>query len=78
MIMMFGGLGASLAGRSPEWITETQSVMMRMDGELRAAGEVVDSQHLMDPRKATTPHGQGDEQSGQPGSRPPGTYSTIS
>jgi len=54
MIMMFGGLGASLADRSPEWIKEMQSVMMRMDGELRAAGEVVDSQHLMDPSQATT------------------------
>jgi hypothetical protein len=54
MIMMFGGLGASLADRSPEWIKDMQSVMMRMDGELRAAGEVVDSQHLMDPSQATT------------------------
>jgi hypothetical protein len=54
MIMMFGGLGASLADRSPEWIKEMQSVMMRMDGELRESGEVVDSQHLMDPRQATT------------------------
>jgi len=43
MIMMFGGLGASLADRSPEWIKEMQSVMMRMDGELRESGEVVDS-----------------------------------
>ncbi|MCM4081188.1 YciI family protein [Paractinoplanes hotanensis] len=54
MIMMFGGLGASLADRSPEWIQEMQSAMMRMDGELRASGEVVDSQHLMDSRQATT------------------------
>jgi hypothetical protein len=54
MIMMFGGLGASLADRSPEWIKEMQSVMMRMDGELRESGEVVDSQHLMDPSQATT------------------------
>jgi hypothetical protein len=54
MIMMFGGLGTSLADRSPEWIKEMQAVMMRMDRELRAAGEVVDSRHLMDPGQATT------------------------
>jgi hypothetical protein len=54
MIMMFGGLGASLADRSPEWIKEMQSTMMRMDHELRESGEVVDSQHLMDPSQATT------------------------
>ncbi len=54
MIMMFGGLGASLAGRSPEWIADMQAMMMRMDHELRVSGEVVDSQHLMDPTQATT------------------------
>jgi hypothetical protein len=54
MIMMFGGLGASLADRTPEWINQMQATMMRMDGELREAGELVDSQHLMDPVQATT------------------------
>jgi hypothetical protein len=54
MIMMFGGLGASLADRSPEWIKDMQAVMMRMDRELRESGEAVDSQHLMDPSQATT------------------------
>jgi hypothetical protein len=54
MIMMFGGLGASLAGRSPQWISDMQTTMMRMDRELRETGEVVDSQHLMDPSQATT------------------------
>jgi hypothetical protein len=54
MIMMFGGLGASLADRSPEWITEMQTAMMRMDRELRESGEVVDSRHLTDPSQATT------------------------
>jgi len=53
MIMMFGGLGASLADRSPEWITEMQATMMRMDRELRESGEVVDSRHLTDPSQAT-------------------------
>ncbi|MFI5912107.1 YciI family protein [Dactylosporangium sp. NPDC051541] len=54
MLMMFGGLGASLADRSPEWITAMQTDMMRMDRELRAAGEVVESRHLTDPTRATT------------------------
>ena len=54
MIMMFGGLGASLADRSPEWITQMQTTMMRMDHELRESGEVVESRHLTDPTQATT------------------------
>ena len=54
MIMMFGGLGASLAERSPEWISEMQAAMMRMDRELRESGEVVESRHLIDPAQATT------------------------
>lgn len=52
--MMFGRLGATLADRSPEWISEMQTTMMRMDGELRASGEVVESRHLTDPTQATT------------------------
>ncbi|GID27870.1 YciI family protein [Paractinoplanes brasiliensis] len=54
MIMMFGGLGASLAERSQEWITEMQATMMRMDRELRESGELVESRHLTDPAQATT------------------------
>ena len=54
MIMMFGGLGASLADRSPQSITEMQTTMMRMDRELRESGEVVESRHLTDPSQATT------------------------
>ena len=54
MIMMFGGLGATLADRSPEWITEMQTTMMRLDRELRESGEVVESRHLTDPAQATT------------------------
>jgi hypothetical protein len=54
MIMMFGGLGASLADRSPDWITAKQTTMMQMDRELRESGEVVESRHLMDPGQATT------------------------
>jgi hypothetical protein len=54
MIMMFGGLGATLADRDPEWITRMQTTMMTMDRDLRESGEVIDSKHLMDPTQATT------------------------
>ena len=54
MIMMFGGLGETLADRSPEWITAMQTTMMRMDQELRESGEVVESRHLTDATRATT------------------------
>src|SRR4051794_3958255 len=49
MIMMFGGLGASLTDRDPEWIAGMQATMMRLDRELRESGEVVESRHLTDP-----------------------------
>ena len=54
MIMMFGGLSASLADRAPAWIKEMQTTLVTMDRELRDSGEVVDSKHLMDPGQATT------------------------
>jgi hypothetical protein len=54
MIMMFGGLGATLADRDPEWITRMQTTMMTMDRDLRESGEVIDSKHLIDPTQATT------------------------
>ncbi|WP_426503145.1 YciI family protein [Dactylosporangium sp. McL0621] len=54
MIMMFGGLGASLEERSPEWIGGMQAAMMDMDRELRESGEVVESRHLTDPARATS------------------------
>jgi hypothetical protein len=54
MIMMFGGVGAALAERSPEWIADMQVTMMRMDRELRESGEVVESRHLTDPTQAST------------------------
>jgi hypothetical protein len=54
MIMMSGGLGASLANRTPEWITEMQQLMMSVDAELRESGELVSSQHLVDPSQAKT------------------------
>lgn len=54
MIMMLGGLGASLEHRTPEWITEMQQLLMSIDGELRESGELVSSQHLVDPSQAKT------------------------
>ncbi|MBB5804290.1 hypothetical protein F4560_004058 [Saccharothrix ecbatanensis] len=54
MIMMFGGFGATLADRDPEWITGMQEFMMRLDQELRASGEVVGGSGLVDPGRAKT------------------------
>ena len=54
MIMMFGGLGATLENRSPEWITSMHELMVKLDGELKEAGELVASQQLIDPSQATT------------------------
>ena len=54
MIMMFGGLGASLQDRSPEWITGMQELMMKLDTELKEAGEVVAGHGLADPSQART------------------------
>jgi hypothetical protein len=54
MIMMFGGLGATMGNRTPEWITGMQELMMKLDTELKEAGEVVASHGLIDPSQATT------------------------
>ena len=54
MIMMFGGLGATLETRMPEWIAHMQQFMGKMDTELKEAGEVVASHGLVDPRQAKT------------------------
>jgi hypothetical protein len=54
MIMMFGGLGATLQDRTPEWIQGMQELMMKLDTELKEAGEVVASHGLADPSQATT------------------------
>jgi hypothetical protein len=54
MIMMFGGVGAAIADRSPTWIAEFQQLMMGMDAELRESGELVESRKLADPGQATT------------------------
>jgi hypothetical protein len=54
MIMMFGGLGATLQDRTPEWITGLHELMMKLDTDLKEAGEVIASEKLMDPSRATT------------------------
>jgi hypothetical protein len=54
MIMMFGGVGEAVAGRSPEWIAGFHELIMKLDTELRESGELVDSQKLMDPSRART------------------------
>ena len=54
MIMMFGGLGATLETRTPEWITSMGEFMLKLDGELKEAGEVVASYGLVDPSQAKT------------------------
>jgi hypothetical protein len=59
MIMMFGGVGAAMADRSPEEVTEFHRLMTTMDGELRDAGELVASVKLADPSVASTVRVQG-------------------
>jgi hypothetical protein len=54
MIMMFGGLGATMHDRTPEWIRGMQELMMKLDTELKEAGEVVASHGLVDPSQAKT------------------------
>ena len=54
MIMMFGGIGAAIQHRSPEWIAGMHEVLVKIDGQLREAGELVSSVKLMDPSQATT------------------------
>lgn len=54
MIMMFGGVGAALENRSPEWIGEMNRLMMSLDTELRESGELVDGQKLVNPAAAKT------------------------
>jgi hypothetical protein len=54
MIMMFGGVGDAVAGKSPEWIAGFHEMIMKLDTELRESGELVDSRKLMDPSRART------------------------
>ena len=54
MIMMFGGLGAAMQHRSPEWIAGMHELMMKLDTELKESGECVASEALADPSQAKT------------------------
>jgi len=54
MIMMFGGLGATIQTRTPEWITGMHELLLKLDGELREAGELVAGHGLVDPGQAKT------------------------
>jgi hypothetical protein len=54
MIMMFGGLGAAIQDRSPEWIAGMHELLMKMDTELKESGECVASDALADPTQAKT------------------------
>jgi hypothetical protein len=54
MIMMFGGLGATIQDRSPEWISGMQQLLMKLDTQLKESGECVASDGLVDPSQART------------------------
>ena len=54
MIMMFGGIGEAVRHRSPDWIAGMHEMLVKLDTELREAGELVASVKLMDPGRATT------------------------
>jgi len=54
MIMMFGGIGAAVEGRSPEWITGMHELLLKLDAELRDRGELVAGDKLIDPSRART------------------------
>lgn len=59
MIMMFAGVGAAMGSRSEEWIKGFHELMMKLDTELKEAGEVVASHRLADPGQARTVRFQG-------------------
>jgi hypothetical protein len=54
MIMMFGGVGAVMESRPPEWVASMHEHMLKIDRELRESGELVASYGLVDPSQATT------------------------
>src|SRR3977135_1917567 len=54
MIMMFGGLGATMQNRTPEWIAGMQELMMKLETELKEAGGVVAGHGLVAPSQAKT------------------------
>ena len=54
MIMMFSGVGATMADRTPEWIKGMQELMMTLNDELTERGELVAGDALVDPSRAKT------------------------
>ena len=54
LIMMMGDADTMMVTKSPEWIRGMIAFMGEMDTELRAAGELVDSQGLDNPGTAKT------------------------
>ena len=54
MIMMFGGIGPAIEGRSPEWISGMHELLVKLDTELRERGELVAGDKLIDPSQART------------------------
>ncbi len=54
MIMMFGGLGAAIENRPSDWIQGMHEMLVKLDGELREAGELVAGGALIDPGQART------------------------
>jgi hypothetical protein len=54
MIMMFGGLGAAIEDRTPEWIAGMHELIVKLDTELKVSGECVASEALADPSQART------------------------
>ena len=52
--MMFGGAGAVLEAKSPEWLANMHTFVQKLDQELRENGEVIGGGRLVDPRQART------------------------
>lgn len=54
MILMFGDTNTMFEVKTPEWIRDMIAFMGTIDEELRASGEYVDGQGLVDPSEAKT------------------------
>jgi hypothetical protein len=52
VIMMFGCVGATLQGRTPESIAGMHTLLQPMDRELRESGQLVDGRLVVDPSQA--------------------------
>jgi hypothetical protein len=54
MVMMFGDAAGMRETKSPEWIREMIDFMLKVDEDLREAGELVAAEGLADPGQAKT------------------------